>query len=51
MSNIAYETYCERELAKARCKKAHLKRLFYLIKLYLVRKQIKKGRGFEKRNK
>lgn len=47
MSNIACETYCERELAKARHKKAHLKRLFYLIELYLVRKKIDRGRGFE----
>ena len=47
MSNLGYEIHCERELAKARCKKAHLKCLFYLIKLHLVRKQIEKGRGFE----
>ena len=49
MSNLGYEMYCERELAKARNKKAHLKRLFYLIKLYFVRKQINRGRGFEER--
>jgi len=47
MSNIAYETYCERELAKARHMKRHLKCLFYLIKLHLVRKKIDRGRGFE----
>lgn len=51
MSNIAYEMYCERELAKARYTRRHLKCLFYLIKLYLVRKQINRGRGFEIRNK
>lgn len=49
MSYLAYEMYYERELAKARCMKRHLKCLFYLIKLYFVRKQINKGRGFEER--
>ena len=47
MSYLTYEMYCERELAKARNKKAHLKCLFYLIKLHLVRKKIDRGRGFE----
>ncbi len=51
MSNIAYETYCERELAKAKYMKRHLKCLFYMLKLKRVRKQIDRGRGFEKRNK
>lgn len=36
---------------KARYKKAHLKCLFYLIKLKQVRKKISNGRGFEERRK
>jgi len=49
MSNLGYETYCERELAKARYMKRYLKCLFYMLKLKRVRKQIEKGRGFEER--
>ena len=46
MSYLAYEMYYERELAKARSNKKHLKYLCYLVKLYFVRKKINKGKGW-----